>query len=253
VLRILDSVQLTSRHTVATPVNWKPGEDVIVAPAVSSDEARQKWMDLTLTGDLSKDKIPGAGAATITKCKENGVTSTFSLLGKYLEGFGQGTSREESAEIFKKWLSDIQTPAPHRSVVVDAVFSKLFQGFNIPAVPLRKSAISDQTLLKKLDAVWTGQLCEDLWGVGTQGQTALNGAGIQTTWQLAGHFLQVYDYKNAQSSVTAFEDWLKKLGVSPSHVAGVVQVLVGRIIAGLNIGKSDFTPKKSGSSLKPPR
>jgi len=43
VLRILDSVQLTSRHTVATPVNWKPGEDVIVAPAVPSDEARQKY------------------------------------------------------------------------------------------------------------------------------------------------------------------------------------------------------------------
>ena len=43
VLRILDSVQLTARHTVATPVNWKPGEDVIVAPAVPSDEARQKY------------------------------------------------------------------------------------------------------------------------------------------------------------------------------------------------------------------
>jgi len=43
VLRILDSVQLTARHTVATPVNWRPGEDVIVAPAVPSDEARQKY------------------------------------------------------------------------------------------------------------------------------------------------------------------------------------------------------------------
>jgi alkyl hydroperoxide reductase subunit AhpC len=43
VLRILDSVQLTSRHTVATPVNWKPGEDVIVAPAVPSDEAKLKY------------------------------------------------------------------------------------------------------------------------------------------------------------------------------------------------------------------
>ncbi len=43
VLRILDSVQLTARHTVATPVNWKPGEDVIVAPALASDEARQKY------------------------------------------------------------------------------------------------------------------------------------------------------------------------------------------------------------------
>ena len=43
VLRILDSVQLTARHTVATPVNWRPGDDVIVAPAVPSDEAKQKY------------------------------------------------------------------------------------------------------------------------------------------------------------------------------------------------------------------
>jgi thioredoxin-dependent peroxiredoxin len=43
VLRILDSVQLTSRHTVATPVNWRPGEDVIVAPAIPTDEAQQKY------------------------------------------------------------------------------------------------------------------------------------------------------------------------------------------------------------------
>ncbi|HXC29917.1 MAG TPA: peroxiredoxin [Stellaceae bacterium] len=43
VLRILDSAQLTARHTVATPVNWKPGDDVIVAPAVSSDDAKAKY------------------------------------------------------------------------------------------------------------------------------------------------------------------------------------------------------------------
>jgi alkyl hydroperoxide reductase subunit AhpC len=43
VLRILDSVQLTSRHPVSTPVNWRPGEDVIVSGAVSTDEAKQKY------------------------------------------------------------------------------------------------------------------------------------------------------------------------------------------------------------------
>jgi thioredoxin-dependent peroxiredoxin len=43
VLRILDSVQLTARHTVATPVNWRPGDDVIVAPAVPTEEAKQKY------------------------------------------------------------------------------------------------------------------------------------------------------------------------------------------------------------------
>ncbi len=43
VLRLLDSIQLTAKHTVATPVNWRPGDDVIIPPAVSDDEARQKY------------------------------------------------------------------------------------------------------------------------------------------------------------------------------------------------------------------
>jgi alkyl hydroperoxide reductase subunit AhpC len=43
VLRVLDSMQLTAKHKVATPVNWKQGEDVIIVPAVSDDEARQKY------------------------------------------------------------------------------------------------------------------------------------------------------------------------------------------------------------------
>ena len=41
VLRVVDSLQLTARHRVATPVNWKPGEDVIIAGSVSNDEAKQ--------------------------------------------------------------------------------------------------------------------------------------------------------------------------------------------------------------------
>jgi alkyl hydroperoxide reductase subunit AhpC len=43
VLRLLDSCQLTAKHTVATPVNWRPGEDVIIPPAVSDDQAKQKF------------------------------------------------------------------------------------------------------------------------------------------------------------------------------------------------------------------
>ncbi len=45
VLRILDSVQLTARHKVATPVNWNPGEDVIIPPSVPDDEARRQYPD----------------------------------------------------------------------------------------------------------------------------------------------------------------------------------------------------------------
>ena len=45
VLRVLDSLQLAAKHRVATPVNWKPGDDVIIANAVSDDEARQIFPD----------------------------------------------------------------------------------------------------------------------------------------------------------------------------------------------------------------
>jgi len=43
VLRLLDSIQLTAKHQVATPVNWKNGEDVIIAGSVSDDQAKAKY------------------------------------------------------------------------------------------------------------------------------------------------------------------------------------------------------------------
>ena len=43
VLRVLDSMQLTAKHQVATPVNWRPGNDVIIVPAVSDEQAKQKY------------------------------------------------------------------------------------------------------------------------------------------------------------------------------------------------------------------
>ncbi len=43
IVRLLDSCQLTAKHQVSTPVNWKQGEDVIIAPAVSDAEAQKKY------------------------------------------------------------------------------------------------------------------------------------------------------------------------------------------------------------------
>jgi len=43
VLRVIDSLQLTAKHKVATPVNWRRGEDVIIAGSVSDEEARQRY------------------------------------------------------------------------------------------------------------------------------------------------------------------------------------------------------------------
>ena len=45
VLRALDSCQLTAKHKVATPVNWKQGQDVIIVPSVSDEEAKKKFPD----------------------------------------------------------------------------------------------------------------------------------------------------------------------------------------------------------------
>ena len=45
VLRVIDSLQLTAKHKVATPANWKQGDDVIIAGSVSDDEAKEKYPD----------------------------------------------------------------------------------------------------------------------------------------------------------------------------------------------------------------
>ena len=45
ILRVIDSCQLTSNHQVATPANWNDGDDVIIVPAVSDDNAKEKYPD----------------------------------------------------------------------------------------------------------------------------------------------------------------------------------------------------------------
>jgi len=45
VLRVIDSLQLTANHKVATPVNWQPGDDVIIAGSVSDEEAHERYPD----------------------------------------------------------------------------------------------------------------------------------------------------------------------------------------------------------------
>jgi alkyl hydroperoxide reductase subunit AhpC len=45
VIRVIDSMQMTAKHKVATPVNWKPGEDVIIAGSVSNDDAKKTYPD----------------------------------------------------------------------------------------------------------------------------------------------------------------------------------------------------------------
>ncbi|MFN2437892.1 MAG: peroxiredoxin [Chitinophagaceae bacterium] len=48
VLRVIDSLQLTAKHSLATPADWKNGEEVIVVPAVSTEDAQKKFKDLRI-------------------------------------------------------------------------------------------------------------------------------------------------------------------------------------------------------------
>jgi alkyl hydroperoxide reductase subunit AhpC len=60
ILRVLDSMQLTAKHKVATPVNWKNGEDVIIIPSVSDETAKEIYPEGwdTITPYLRKVKQP---------------------------------------------------------------------------------------------------------------------------------------------------------------------------------------------------
>jgi thioredoxin-dependent peroxiredoxin len=62
ILRVIDSLQLTAKHSVATPVNWKHGEDVIISPAISDADAKAKFPQgwKTLKPYLRVTKQPGA-------------------------------------------------------------------------------------------------------------------------------------------------------------------------------------------------
>ncbi len=61
ILRAIDSIQLTAQHKVATPANWKQGEDVIITPAVSDEEAESKFGGFErVLPYLRKTKQPGA-------------------------------------------------------------------------------------------------------------------------------------------------------------------------------------------------
>ena len=59
ILRALDSIQLTANHQVATPANWSHGEDVIITPAVSNEDAKERFGDYeTVLPYLRKTKMP---------------------------------------------------------------------------------------------------------------------------------------------------------------------------------------------------
>ena len=68
-LRVIDSLQLTARHSVATPADWWQGEDVIIVPAVSDDDARKRFPGFRRQEAVSA-RDTAAGAVTVNACTE---------------------------------------------------------------------------------------------------------------------------------------------------------------------------------------
>jgi len=59
ILRVIDSIQLTAKHQVATPAQWKFGEDVIITPAISDDEAKERFGSFeTVLPYMRRTKMP---------------------------------------------------------------------------------------------------------------------------------------------------------------------------------------------------
>ena len=63
VLRVIDSLQLTAKHKVSTPVNWQQGEDVIIAGSVSDDEAKEIFGELGVAEAVHPDRAAAVGGA----------------------------------------------------------------------------------------------------------------------------------------------------------------------------------------------
>ena len=101
VLRVLDSLQLTADHQVATPVNWQDGQDVIIVPAVSDEDAKAKfpkgWKALKPLGNLvfaSSSEIAGAMMTSSPSFQSTGVET-----GKLAESCSESSTLRISATL----------------------------------------------------------------------------------------------------------------------------------------------------------
>lgn len=75
ILRVVDSMQLTANYKVATPVNWKNGEDVIIVPAVSNDEAKEKFPEGWKTIKPYLRIVPQPGKVKTVHYRKDGITT----------------------------------------------------------------------------------------------------------------------------------------------------------------------------------
>ena len=122
VLRVIDSLQLTAKHKVATPVNWKHGEDVIIAGSVSDEEAKKTYPDGW--------KARGPISASFPNRRGHGTNSARGRRGrpglstKRTGGTGHDFPATVRSSVGHLRLSSRQ-PAWRRGLIIDPVLEKV--------------------------------------------------------------------------------------------------------------------------------
>jgi hypothetical protein len=190
----------------------------------------EEWRNGTLTGNLEVDAVPGVGPATIRKLKASGVSTTYALLGRYLQHRGPGVDSMAAAHKFKRDLADWDTPKKYQDTVVTAVVEKLMAGFKLTMTGEFSSGYDHHKMEEILATPLTGDLAVDFKGISPK--TAASMAKkwrIENTTQFFGVALQFNDAGEFQAE-------LKALGVNASWSGKVVHQVVDRLWQGLEMG-----------------
>jgi hypothetical protein len=97
--------------------------------STTSPDTLAAFMQRPLTGSLTADKIPSVGPKTIEVLKEHGITSTYSLIGKFMSLKEEGVGSVEHMDRCWFWLKSIGTPPGHRSCIIEALAQRMNMHF----------------------------------------------------------------------------------------------------------------------------
>merc|ERR1711904_232381 len=193
-----------------------------------SEQRLDEWRDATIDGCMSQ--VPGIGPATVQALEQEGVTSSYHLMGKFLS-LVQEDGIMPACDRFKDFLEDCETPASHRDTVVLALGEKMSSGFRVeglvvPEITLKSSQVSHKDIEAFLEKELTGDPAKDFKGLGPKSKAALAAKGCTTSWQLLGVLLTTCD-------VEEFDARLKAAHVASGWRASITHQCVEKLADGL--------------------
>jgi len=153
VLRVLDSLQLTAKHAVATPVNWKNGEDVIIVPSVSDDDAKKAQAAFAVSpkiADVIVTDNSGPQSIEVRKDKDKNYYAKSSVVeGIYKVPADLGDALDKAPDDFRsKKLFEFGFSEPSKVQLQNATYQKSGEKWTSGSTEM--DAISIQGLIDKL-------------------------------------------------------------------------------------------------------